>query len=253
MITQNLTDNELREKGHFNKMAKSYDKVYGYDSAFTIYKIGKKAKFFAKLARKFSKTPNPTFLELGCGTGEYTKQIAALMPKAQIVGLDISEEIIGVAKEKCSKDKNVSFRVESAYDTGFKKKQFDIIYGFYVLHHLNISKLKKEILRILKPGGFVFFSEPNLLNPIVFIIKSNRFLKQAVGDSPDEWAVNPLSIKKYFSEFNLIEVSVSEFIPPLSFLPYKFLLGIDKVTSILGRVPLMRYLGGTVQFFMQKK
>ncbi len=170
-----------------------------------------------------------------------------------MIGLDISDKIVSVAKKKCKGLKNVSFVTESAYRTSFKENSIDVVFGFYVLHHLNVSKLKKELLRILKPGGVVFFYEPNFLNPVVFLIKSSKFLKKRVGDSPNESAINPVTIATEFKEFKKLKISTSEFIWPLNFIPLELLIKIDKLTSNLNQIPLVKYLAGSVQIFLQKK
>lgn len=246
------TQSEVNELSHFNKLSKSYDANYNYNDPFTIYKIVKKSKSFASLLKKTIRTESLKILEIGCGTGEYTKYIGRYFPKSKIIGLDISDKIIEVARDKCKSLKNVSFVTQSAYKTNFKDEQFDVVCGFYVLHHLKSAKLSKEILRVLKKEGYVYFCEPNLLNPIVYLIKSNKILKKMAGDSPDEWAINPLTIRKDLKGFKEISISMSEFIIPLKILSYKLKVDIDRVFDHLNGVPLLRYLGGTVRILFKK-
>lgn len=105
---------------------------------------------------------------------------------------------------------------------------------------------------MLKKEGYVYFCEPNLLNPIVYLIKSNKILKKMAGDSPDEWAINPLTIRKDLKGFKEISISMSEFIIPLKILSYKLKVDIDRVFDHLNGVPLLRYLGGTVRILFKK-
>lgn len=251
-MKSNLSRVEQSEKRHFDKIAEKYDTNYQYSKPFTKYKIAKKSKDFAKIVKSTYKSRALEMLEIGCGTGEYTKQVARLFPQSRVVALDISEKVIEIARRKCKKFRNTSFLVRGAYDTGLKSNSLDLIYGFYVLHHLEIDRVKKEMLRILKPGGLVFFYEPNILNPVVFIIKTNRFLEKIVGDSPNETAINPLTVKRHLKGFRIVNISTTEFIWPLSFLSKNILIKIDKASQVLSYVPVVKYLGGSVQILLQK-
>lgn len=248
-----LSKIEISEKEYFNKIAEKYDKNYHYLEPFTKYKIFKKASEFARLVGGYTNTDGLRMLEVGCGTGEYTRRVAKLFPKSKITGLDISKQTVSIAKMKCKRNKNVSFVVKSVYDTGFPKESFDVVFGFYVLHHLSIPKLRKEMFRILKSGGAAFFYEPNLINPAVYLIKSNKYLKEKVGDSPYEWAINPLTIEKNLPGFKMIKVATSEYILPLSIIPLKIITFIDTITDYLKYIPFVKHLGGSVYIFMMKK
>ena len=246
-----FSQRELNEQRHFDRIAYGYDDNYSYDKPFTKYKIDKKSREFVRLVKNNLRKKNLKILEIGCGTGEYTRQIATRLPKTEIIGLDISQKIINIARKKCKPFANISFVVQSAYDTSFKKNAFDIVCGFYVLHHLNIPKAIKEFVRVLKPGGILFFYEPNILNPIVFLIKSSKTLKKRVGDSPDEWAINPLTIHKQLSTFEVIKIAQTEFILPLYFVPFSLLKIADEITSYFRFIPLLKFFGGSVTILVK--
>lgn len=248
-----LSAKELREKKYFDAVAQKYDRTYGYNRPFTKYKIQKKTDEFINSIRPFlSQDTGLKILEIGCGTGEYTQTVASGLTQSDIVGLDISENVIKIAKRKCKKLKNVRFVVQSIYKTDFKANQFDIVYGFYSLHHMDVRKVFKEVYRILKPGGYVYFCEPNLLNPIVYAVKSSAYLKKIVGDSPEEWAINPLTVTKMATGFKVIKLSLSEYVLPVGFLNLENLKTLDKFLSILRFIPFFKYLGGSTQILMKK-
>lgn len=244
---------EKRERLHFDKYAINYDANYNYNDPFTKYKILKKVDDFVSSVKSKYKKDTLTMLELGCGTGEYTKLIASRFPKSKIIGIDISPDILKVAESKCAKLKNVKFHTSSAYDMKFKDKSFDVVFGFYILHHLNARKLSPEINRVMKSSGILYFYEPNILNPVVYIIKSSKFIKKLVGDSPDEWAINPMSIEKSFRSFKKISILTSEFIFPISRLGLSTNIFLDKLSSIFKNLPITRYLGGSVKILLQSK
>ena len=247
-----LSNKEITEKDYFNKIAKNYDLNYNYSDPFTKYKINKKATELIELIKSEFKRRNLKILELGCGTGEYTLKVAKSLPYSKIVGLDISDKIVGLAKIKCKEVKNISFVVASAYDTAFPDNYFDVIFGYYVLHHLDTKRTFDEIRRLLKPGGFAFFYEPNILNPLVYMIKSNKHLKKKVGDSPNEWAINPLSLKHELKGFDNVTVSTREYVIPLKLIPFRYLKKIDILSRIFKKIPLLNYFGGSVQISFKK-
>lgn len=248
-----ISKREENERMHFDTFAVRYDFNYQYDKPFTKYKINKKSNELVQLIRVTSITKDLNILEIGCGTGAYTKQIAKKLPKSNIFGLDISENIIKLAKNKCKKYKNTRFIVKSAYHTGFKSNTFDAVCGFYVLHHLEVAGVEKEISRILKPGGIVFFYEPNILNPIVYLIKKYQFLKRRVGDSPNEWAINPLKVKKLLKRLEVTKITLAEYIWPIDIISFSILKKADKISSFFASIPLIKYLGGSVIIVARKK
>lgn len=250
-----FSKSEEWERAHFNKIAKEYESKYGYFDEFTKYKINKKVERFVNSIKEniLNTKKSIKVFEVGCGTATYTYAYAKKYPKLEVVASDISEEMIALSKSN-NKQKNVKFIVKSAYNTGLKKDSVDVVSGFYILHHIDQKKVKKEILRILKPGGMVYFYEPNILNPIVFLIKSNKVIKKFVGDSSEEWAINPLNVSGDWKEFSVVYNRTSEFVWPVTFLPYKFKLFLDKVSSfVFGSIPLLNLIGGSVEICLIKK
>lgn len=253
MKAKTLTAREKHERSHFDKLSQGYDKNYGYNDAFTQYKLQKKSNLFNQLTSSLlTRQKSLKILEIGVGTGEYTKLIAG-NKKLNFTSIDISEGILSVAKNKLKKYKNVELLCRSAYDTGLPSESVDLICGFYILHHLNLSLVRDEMMRVLKPGGIVYFYEPNLANPVVYMIKNTPFIKKMVGDSPDETAINPFMIEKQFSPLKKISIKTSEFIPPLNFLNLKKAISIDEISNKLFSVtPGLKNLGGSVELVFTK-
>lgn len=247
-----MQTSESWEKEHFNLMAKNYERKYGYKDKFTKYKINKKISKFTRIVDQgFDKEVK--ILEIGCGTGAYTDVYAGKLPKTRILAIDISEEMIKVAEKSHGSRKNIKYEIRSAYNTGLKDESVDIVCGFYILHHLNLKAVRKELYRVLKPGGIAYFYEPNILNPIVFLIKSSQFLKKLIGDSSEEWAINPLKVQKEWNKFKVIELIITEFVWPLSFIPFKIKLLLDKLTSSLfPAIPGLKLIGGSIEICLRK-
>ena len=101
-------------------------------------------------------------LEIGCGTRLFTKELART--DNIIVAIDISDSLIMKAKERVTST-NVKFIVGNAYKTEFKSGSFDFVIGSSSLHHLEVDSALNEFSRILKSGGRMMFTEPNMMNP----------------------------------------------------------------------------------------
>jgi len=235
-------------------MASVYDDNYGYLSKFTKFKISRKVDDLCVELKKID-TKKSTLVEIGCGTGEYTKLLGERLPNYKILASDISSGMLEVAKQKCNGAKNVSFLKNSAYDLkNIKSGTVDVVVGFYILHHLDEANVWKEIKRVLKPGGVAMFWEPNIINPYVYMVKSVPFLKKKAGDSPDEWAINPikyrLSPPKGF--FCLISTT-HEYYPQFINFAYKTQLTIDDFLCKMGRLPGLNLLGGSVFLCLRKR
>ncbi len=83
---------------------------------------------------------------------------------------------------------NVQYQIENAYELSYDDAVFDSVVGSSVLHHLEIEKALRDIYRVLKPTGTIYFTEPNMLNPQIAVQKNIPWIKRKLGDSPDETA-----------------------------------------------------------------
>ena len=101
-------------------------------------------------------------LEVGCGTGYFTRELARLGP--DVTAIDVSPELLEIAKANCSMP-NVRYEIQDASALSYSDAMFDSVVGSSVLHHLEIKEALQEIYRVLKPGGAICFTEPNMLNP----------------------------------------------------------------------------------------
>jgi ubiquinone/menaquinone biosynthesis C-methylase UbiE len=74
-------------------------------------------------------------LDVGCGEGLLTEQIARLEPGAKVVGLDVGDPGLQ-AEWKRRGGRNLSFCEGSAYSLPFEDRAFDLVCGFEMLEHL---------------------------------------------------------------------------------------------------------------------
>ncbi|PSB04449.1 class I SAM-dependent methyltransferase [Merismopedia glauca] len=112
-------------------------------------------KLAQDLLEKVKLNGNERILDLGCGDGKITAQIAKCVPQGFVLGTDFSEEMIEFAKQKFPSTDfpNLNFEWRDARDLNYDA-QFDLIVSFSCLHWIKEHLLVLEgIERSLKPSG----------------------------------------------------------------------------------------------------
>ena len=92
-----------------------------------------------------------TVLDIGCGTGEFSRLLAKR--SARVIAIDLSPKMIEVAKQRSREFLNIDFQVADVLQWPFPVEQFDAIASIAVLHHLPIEILLPSLKAALKPGG----------------------------------------------------------------------------------------------------
>jgi len=96
-------------------------------------------------------------VDMGTGPGRLPIEIAKQVDNADVVGIDLSDDMVKIAKmnaEKAGLTDRVKFKVASAYNTGFEDNSVDLVTSTGMIHHLKEPiRAFNEIYRILKPGG----------------------------------------------------------------------------------------------------
>jgi len=203
----------------------------------------------------FKKTCKPTntskILEIGCGDGEFTKRLVKLT--CRIIASDITPAVVKRGREYFGgKRKNLVFKLENAQKLSFKDNSFDIVCGISILHHINLSKALKEVFRVLKPKGQIFFTEPNLLNPHVFLGLNIPYFREKMEFSPDETALVRWRVEKILKKigFNSIRVTNYDFLHPKT--PHTMLRLVEKIGKILEKMPLIKEISGSLIIWAKK-
>lgn len=155
------TDNKKKQVATmFNNISHRYD-FLNHLLSMGIDKLWRK-----KAVRLLSQRPVKRLLDIASGTGDFAISGLKLKPE-QIIGSDISEGMLKVAKEKIKKKgltDIISFELGDAEDIKHEDKSFDAItVGFGVRNFENLEKGLSEMHRVIKDGGQVAileFSKP---------------------------------------------------------------------------------------------
>jgi ubiquinone/menaquinone biosynthesis C-methylase UbiE len=99
-----------------------------------------------------------TLLDVGCGPGNITADLASRLTNGTVVGVDQSPDVIARATKAFppSAHPNLAFRVGNVYRLDFDDAIFDVVYVHQVLQHLSdpVAALQ-EMRRVLKPSGLL--------------------------------------------------------------------------------------------------
>lgn len=203
-------------------------------------------------AKLLVKTANITdkdyVLEIGCGTGLFTRKVYDAT-KAKIVGTDLSEELLVEARHLLPQG---AFFIENAMDLSYKDGSFDVVFGSSVLHHLDYQKSLEEIYRVLKKGGRMVFAEPNMINPQILIQKNIPFIKKWLGDSPDESAIIRWKFAKLMESkgFKNVKIIPYDFLHPIT--PKPLINVVNMIGKAIEKVPVLREIAGSVIIYGEK-
>jgi SAM-dependent methyltransferase len=187
--------------------------------------------------------PEMTVLELGCGTGYFTSEL--VRSGAEIVAIDVSPDLLQLARAQHSAP-NVRYELQNAYAMSYPDASFDSVVGSSVLHHLEIQPALREIHRVLKPSGSIFFTEPNMLNPQIAVQKNVPWVKRKLGDSPDETAFFrwPLCRSLEKNGFREIRIEPFDFLHPA--LAPRFIGPAQAINRVLEKMPVISEFAGSL-------
>ena len=135
-------------------------------------------------------------LDVGCGPGTITVDLAARVPDGQVTGIDAADGVLDTARQEAQRrgQENVRFEPGNVYQLGYPDGTFDVVHAHQVLQHLSdpVAALA-EMRRVCRPGGLVaardgdyggmfwYPSEPGLTEWQALY----RSVARALGGEPD--------------------------------------------------------------------
>lgn len=182
-------------------------------------------------------------LEIGCGSGLLTREIAQV--PCDLLSIDISDDLIGLAKERI-RHAHVRFMTADAHATALPAGSFDRIVGSSCLHHLDVDRALREFYRLLKSGGQILFTEPNMLNPQIALQKNIPILKKWAMDSPDETAFFRNGILKTLRRHGFVKATAVPFDFLHPSIPGPLLRWVERPLLLMERVPVMKEFAGSL-------
>ena len=158
--------------------------------------------------------PGETILDLGCGEGKETLQLAqqALL----VVSTDLSYQQLGRARQRIQEfapNARVYFVQANAEELPFASGAFKMIYGKAILHHLDIELAARETKRLLSDKGRAAFAEPLAHHPLFWMA---RHLTPKLR-TRDEHPLTLRELRHFGAYFNRSEMEEHFLLTPLSY------------------------------------
>jgi 2-polyprenyl-3-methyl-5-hydroxy-6-metoxy-1,4-benzoquinol methylase len=233
------------ERAHFDALAERTAEIWwGHRTPAAPLRMRRRIDL---LERRMPASGQLRLLELGCGAGIFTQALAERWPGACIVGVDISPKAAEVARVRCADWPGVSIEVADVVSPEFDYIGFDAIVGNSVLHHLPLEECLGNALRALTPGGLLWFSEPNMLNPQVALERNVGWIGRRLDNSPDETAFFRWSLKRALEAAGFVDVAVTpfDFLHPAC--PSSLLKVAERFGRALEAVPGVREIAGSLE------
>lgn len=183
---KNIKNNNNSNNTSWGGVAKWYDDLLKKDNTYQNEVI------LPNLLRLMDVKKSDNILDLACGQGFFCNEFAKL--SQNVVGVDISSELIKIAKEK--KIPNVNYVVSAADNLSFiKDKSIDKISIILAIQNIdNLSGVMKECYRVLKMNGKVYI----VLNHPAF-----RVLKKSDWGYDNKKNIQYRRVEGYLSEMRI--------------------------------------------------
>lgn len=94
-------------------------------------------------------------LDAGCGTGEVSSRLAELFPGAQVLGVDILDHHLALARERYARlAPRLAFEHQSVFELAAPDGSYDLTVCRHVLHSIpQADRVVAELVRVTRPGG----------------------------------------------------------------------------------------------------
>ncbi len=228
------------EVRHGRAIAPRAESVWGWGSPAGRLRAARRAQM---LGRAAGLRAGARVLELGCGTGIFTRQWAAT--GAALLAVDISLDLLRAGAAE-AEDGGTCRAVMDVEALSLRAGAFEAVVGVSVLHHVDLPRTLAEIRRVLRPGGRIAFSEPNMLNPQIAVQKNVPLIKRLLGDTPHETAFTRWGLAAALRRHGFADIRIApfDFLHPLT--PRRAIPAIARLASAAERIPLLREIAGSL-------
>lgn len=142
-----------------------------YDKTNDVISLGMHRIWKGAMIKRIVAAQPHDILDVASGTGDIALWIAQKNPQAQIVGTDLSENMLAVAEKRRVEAglENVHFQCENAMQLSFPDGSFDVVVVSFGLRNMpDYETVVREMVRVLRPGGQFFCIDSSWpTNPVV--------------------------------------------------------------------------------------
>src|SRR4029077_7355070 len=109
------------------------------------------------LIRRYALPTEPRILDAGCGTGEAASRLAELFPRASVLGVDIIDAHLELARTRYARlAPRLRFERQSIFELNQADQSFDLVVCRHVLHSIpHPERVIAELARVTRRGGYL--------------------------------------------------------------------------------------------------
>lgn len=215
--------------------------------------LGCRLRWRAQMARHlFHLFPGENILELGCGTGSWTREISAVTKEANPVCAATFDPDNYEKINPCAGRENIEPVLLDSFPGSLAGRQFDFIVGWHLLTRENYGPLLYEIKKLLKPGGQILFFEVNPWNPYYIVRRALSRLMFFVKSRSEGHSLNRIDMFTLLSEIGYVQIKILPYdflFPPI---PKLFLWPMQNLSLIFENTPYLRNFAGSLYLWAQK-
>lgn len=169
--------------------------------------------------------PGATILDVGCGSGIVTQELATYAYPGQVTGVDISQSLIdkgqqaykirNSTQDTFSAD-NIALKQGDVYNLPFPDNSFDVVHSRFMFQHLSDPlKALNNISRVLKPNGLICILDVDKSwsglspEPATSIALDKAIIKKQLAQGGDPWVGRKLSYYLNSTKFSKVRTSIT--------------------------------------------
>ncbi len=183
-MKKSVKPNQKNPESKKNQVTRMFNSIsQTYDTSNRLITFGLDLIWRKKIISIVKKQKHETILDIATGTGELVIALAKLKTK-KIVGLDISEKMLNIGKQKVISKKlgnRIEMHLGDTENLDYKDSCFDVVtVAFGVRNFENLEKGLQEIKRVLKPSGILLVLETAIPTNIFFKILYNIYARKII-------------------------------------------------------------------------
>jgi ubiquinone/menaquinone biosynthesis C-methylase UbiE len=110
-----------------------------------------------ELFRRYGLADDVRILDAGCGTGEGASRLAEMFPRAQVLGVDILDHHLELARSRHARfAPRLAFEHRSIFELGLPDRSFDLTVCRHVIQSVpHVDRVLAELVRVTRSGGWL--------------------------------------------------------------------------------------------------
>ena len=204
-------------------------------------------KLFGMLLKEFIGAEDGCkIIDLGCGTGFFTRILAEQFKNSEVVGMDIDEELLkGATDISRSENLNIKYEVGDITNINYEDNTFDVVVSDIMLECFEDTTVPlKEMKRICKPGGVIVSIEPFYQNNFSYFPEvKDKYIRDTLlkwDREGRDYGLGPM-LPEYFNSIGLRNIDmINWFWGTIGYQSLEYISINEKLQSIKNEIEVIK-------------